>query len=78
MLEDLWARLVESLARTFPTPALDNWIRPCRLVAVEGDHLRPGGAQQFVAFGVAERERRARGNRHHRGTDDRFADGVHR
>ena len=47
MLDELWARLIESLARTLPTPVLDNWIRPCRLLAVEGDHLRIGAPNKF-------------------------------
>jgi chromosomal replication initiator protein len=54
VLEDLWARLVESLARTLPTPVLDNWIRPCRLVAVEGDHLRIGAPNKFSRDWLAQ------------------------
>jgi chromosomal replication initiator protein len=54
VLEDLWARLTESLARTLPTPVLDNWIRPCRLVAVEGDHLRIGAPNKFSRDWVAQ------------------------
>jgi chromosomal replication initiator protein len=54
VLEDLWARLIESLARTLPTPVLDNWIRPCRLVAVEGDHLRMGAPNKFSRDWLAQ------------------------
>ena len=54
MLEDLWARLIESLARTLPAPILDNWIRPCRLVAVEGDHLRIGAPNRFSRDWLAQ------------------------
>ena len=54
MLEDLWARLIESLARTLPTPILDNWIRPCRLLAVEGDHLRIGAPNKFSRDWLAQ------------------------
>ncbi|MGH7302857.1 MAG: DnaA ATPase domain-containing protein, partial [Candidatus Rokuibacteriota bacterium] len=54
MLDDLWARLIESLARTLPTPVLDNWIRPCRLVAVEGDHLRIGAPNKFSRDWLAQ------------------------
>jgi chromosomal replication initiator protein len=54
VLEDLWARLIESLARTLPTPVLDNWIRPCRLVAVEGDHLRIGAPNKFSRDWLAQ------------------------
>jgi len=53
-LEDLWARLIESLARTLPAPVLDNWIRPCRLVAVEGDHLRIGAPNKFSRDWLAQ------------------------
>ncbi|PYO08343.1 MAG: chromosomal replication initiator protein DnaA, partial [Candidatus Rokuibacteriota bacterium] len=52
--EDLWARLVDSLSRTLPTPVLDNWIRPCRLVAVEGDHLRIGAPNKFSRDWLAQ------------------------
>jgi chromosomal replication initiator protein len=54
VLEDLWARLIECLARTLPTPVLDNWIRPCRLVAVEGDHLRIGAPNKFSRDWLAQ------------------------
>ena len=54
MLDDLWARLIESLARTLPAPVLDNWIRPCRLVAVEGDHLRVGAPNKFSRDWLAQ------------------------
>src|SRR6267378_4792884 len=52
--EDLWARLVDSLSRTLPTPVLDNWIRPCRLIAVEGDHLRIGAPNKFSRDWIAQ------------------------
>ena len=54
MLDDLWARLIESLARSLPAPVLDNWIRPCRLVAVEGDHLRVGAPNKFSRDWLAQ------------------------
>ena len=54
MLDDLWARLLDSLARTLPTPVLDNWVRPCRLVAVEGDHLRIGAPNKFSRDWLAQ------------------------
>ena len=54
MLDELWARLIESLARTLPTPVLDNWIRPCRLLAVEGDHLRIGAPNKFSRDWLAQ------------------------
>ena len=54
MLDDLWARLLEILARTLPPPVLDNWVRPCRLVAVEGDHLRIGAPNKFSRDWLAQ------------------------
>jgi chromosomal replication initiator protein len=48
MLEDLWARILESIGRRLPSSTLDSWIRPCRLVAVEGDHLRVGAPNRFA------------------------------
>jgi chromosomal replication initiator protein len=54
VLDDLWARLIESLARSLPAPVLDNWIRPCRLVAVEGDHLRVGAPNKFSRDWLAQ------------------------
>jgi len=53
-LDDLWARLLDSLARTLPTPVLDNWVRPCRLAAVEGDHLRIGAPNKFSRDWLAQ------------------------
>jgi chromosomal replication initiator protein len=54
VLDDLWARLLDSLAQTLPTPVLDNWVRPCRLVAVEGDHLRIGAPNKFSRDWLAQ------------------------
>ena len=54
MLEELWARLIDFLTRTLPAPILDNWIRPCRLVAVEGDHLRIGAPNKFSRDWLAQ------------------------
>jgi chromosomal replication initiator protein len=54
VLEDLWARLIDSLSRTLPTQILENWIRPCRLIAVEGDHLRIGAPNKFARDWLAQ------------------------
>jgi chromosomal replication initiator protein len=40
MLESLWGRMLISLATKVPPAALDSWLRPCRLSAVEGDHVK--------------------------------------
>ena len=47
MLDGLWARLLEVLARKLPGAVIDNWIRPCRLLALEGDHLKIGAPNAF-------------------------------
>ena len=54
MLDELWARLLDVLARTLPAPVLDNWVRPCRLVGVEGDHLRIGAPNKFSRDWLAQ------------------------
>ena len=40
MLDTLWTRLLTALERRLPATTLDNWVRPCRLGGVHGDHLR--------------------------------------
>ena len=40
MLESLWSRMLIALATKVPPAALDSWLRPCRLTAIEGDHIK--------------------------------------
>ncbi len=40
MLDALWTRLLTALEGQVPAPALESWLRPCRLVAADGDRLR--------------------------------------
>src|SRR5213593_70305 len=47
MLDSLWARLLESVSHKVPPAAFDSWLRPCRLLAVEGDHLKIGAPNPF-------------------------------
>ena len=47
MLNSLWAHFQESLSHKLPATVLDKWVRPCRLLAVEGDHLRIGAPNTF-------------------------------
>ena len=47
MLDSLWARLLDVLATRLAPAIVDNWLRPCRLLAVEGDHLRVGAPNPF-------------------------------
>jgi chromosomal replication initiator protein len=47
VLDSLWARLSESLSRQLAPAVFDSWLRPCRLLAVDGDHLRIGAPNRF-------------------------------
>jgi len=47
MLDNLWAQMLQSAGRRLPAAIVDSWVRPCRLVAVEGDHLRIAAPNQF-------------------------------
>src|SRR6267378_1664387 len=47
VLDGLWARLLESLSHQLAPAVLDSWLRPCHLLAVEGDHLRIGAPDRF-------------------------------
>ena len=47
MLNSLWTRLLDSLSHKLAPAVLDSWVRPCRLLAVEGDHLRIGAPNRF-------------------------------
>ncbi len=48
MLEALWARLLAALEGQVSESALDSWLRPCRLAAVDGDHLRVVAPNTFT------------------------------
>jgi chromosomal replication initiator protein len=39
--------MLEAAGRRLPSAILDSWVRPCRLVAIEGDHLRIAAPNQF-------------------------------
>ena len=47
MLDSLWTRLLDCAAHKLPPAVVDSWVRPCRLLAVEGDHLRIGAPNRF-------------------------------
>ncbi len=47
MLESLWTRLLSSLEHKIPEAAFDTWVRPSRLVAVEGDRLQIAAPNKF-------------------------------
>jgi chromosomal replication initiator protein len=54
VLEALWARLLSALETKLPTAPLDTWIRPSRLVSVEGDLLRIGAPNKFSRDWLAQ------------------------
>ena len=54
MLESLWVRLLSSLETKIPAAALDTWIRPSRLLAVEGDRVQIGAPNRFSRDWLAE------------------------
>ena len=47
MLDNLWAQMLLSAGRRLPPAIVDSWVRPCRLLALEGDHLRIAAPNQF-------------------------------
>ena len=47
MLDSLWTRLLDCAAHKLAPAVVDSWVRPCRLLAVEGDHLRIGAPNRF-------------------------------
>src|SRR5262245_7044421 len=48
MLDSLWNRLLTELERHLPPSAVDQWLRPCRLAALDGDHLRVAVPNKFT------------------------------
>jgi chromosomal replication initiator protein len=46
--------MLESAGRRLPPAVLDSWVRPCRLLAVEGDHLRIGAPNRFSRDWLAQ------------------------
>ena len=54
MLESLWIRLLSALEQRLPAAALETWVRPSRLVAVEGDHVQIGAPNTFSRDWLAQ------------------------
>jgi len=54
MLETLWARLLSALEPKIPPAALDTWVRPSRLGAVEGDHIQICAPNKFTRDWLVE------------------------
>jgi chromosomal replication initiator protein len=46
--------MLEAAGRRLPPAVVDSWVRPCRLVAVEGDHLRIGAPNRFSRDWLAQ------------------------
>jgi chromosomal replication initiator protein len=47
VLDSLWGRLLDAVANKLPPAVIDQWVRPCRLLAIEGDHLTIGAPNPF-------------------------------
>jgi len=47
VLDSLWSRFLEVAAQKLPPAVIDSWLRPCRLLTVEGDHLVIGAPNRF-------------------------------
>jgi chromosomal replication initiator protein len=48
MLTSLWDRMLTELERRLPASALDSWLRPCRLAALDGDDLRIAAPNKYT------------------------------
>ncbi|MBM3221081.1 MAG: chromosomal replication initiator protein DnaA [Candidatus Rokubacteria bacterium] len=48
MLSGLWTRLLDVSARKLPGAVLDSWLRPCRPLSLEGDHLTIAAPNRFT------------------------------
>ncbi len=55
MLASLWNQLIEAVSHRIPATAVDSWVRPCRLVALEGDHLRISAPNRFSRDWLVQR-----------------------
>ncbi|PYM08181.1 MAG: hypothetical protein DMD82_03485, partial [Candidatus Rokuibacteriota bacterium] len=54
VLDTLWLRLLKSLETRLPATVLDSWVRPSRLLAVEGDLLKIGAPNKFSRDWLAQ------------------------
>jgi chromosomal replication initiator protein len=48
VLSGLWTRLLDASARKLPGAVLDSWLRPCRPLSLEGDHLTIAAPNRFT------------------------------
>ena len=54
MVEALWSRLLAVLEGQVPESALESWLRPCRLLAVDGNRLRVVAPNKFTRDWIGE------------------------
>ena len=54
MVETLWARLLAVLEGQVPESVLESWLRPCRLLAVDGNRLRIVAPNKFTRDWIGE------------------------
>jgi chromosomal replication initiator protein len=47
VLDSVWLRMLDTLTSRLPPPIVESWLRPCRLVALDGDHLRIAAPNVF-------------------------------
>jgi chromosomal replication initiator protein len=48
VLDSLWDRVITALEPRLPDNAMDSWVRPCRLAALDGDHLQVSAPSGFI------------------------------
>ncbi len=48
MLKSVWSRLLIALEPKIQAPALESWVLPCRLAAMDSDHLRVAAPNEFA------------------------------
>ena len=54
MLDALWTRLLAVLEGQVPESVLESWLRPCRLLAVDGNRLRIVAPNKFTRDWIGE------------------------
>jgi chromosomal replication initiator protein len=47
MLDSLWIRVLSALEGKIPETAIDSWLRPCRVVGMEGDAIRVAAPNKY-------------------------------
>jgi len=47
MLDSLWTRLLVTMEGKIPETAIDSWLRPCRVTAMEGDLVRVAAPNKY-------------------------------